>query len=164
VPLGHRPPGVVSRDGADWNGPACRSDGLTHHARVRLAADAIDDDRRHGQRRIETLEAEHRGGRAARLRVSVDDQDDGRAQPLRDLGRRAVLARTVDAVEAAHHTFDDRDVGIGRAARDGVQHRMATAHPAVEVVRGPAARDFVQPRVDEVGAHLERLHDEAAPA
>src|SRR5262249_36056764 len=85
------------------------------------------------------------------------------AQPFGDLSRRAGVAGRVDAVEAAHHALDDRNVGVAGPPRDGVEHRVASAHPAVEVVRRPAACDRVQPRIDEIGTDLERLHDATAP-
>ena len=162
--LRHRPPGVVAGNRADGNGATRRTDRLAHPARVRVAANAVDDHRGDVQRGIEALEAEHGGRGAARLGGRVHDEDDRRPQPPGDLRRRAGVAAAVDAVEAAHHPLDDRDVGLRGAPRDGGQHGLAAAHPAVEVVGRAPRRDLVQPGIDEVGTDLERLHAEAAPA
>src|SRR5439155_559829 len=89
-------------------------------------------------------------------------QYDGSAQPLRDLRRRALLARAVDPVEAPHHALGHGQVRVLGLASDARLHRPVSAHPAVEVVRRAPSCERVEARIDEVGPHLERLHPEAA--
>jgi len=131
-------------------------------ASVIQAAHAVGDDADDAQRRIEALEAEGNRAGTAGQRAGVEDQHDRRRQPLGELRRRAVLRRGVDAVEAAHHALDEGDVGPRRNPRDDVEHALAAAHPAVEIVGRPAGHDGVQAGVDEVRPDLEGLHGEAA--
>ena len=131
---------------------------------MRLAADLVGDHRGQLHRWIELLEAQHDGGRAPRLRLRVEHQDDWRIQPLRHLGGRALLAQAVEPVEAPHHPFDEREVGVAGVAGHGSGRVVAPAHPAVEVVGSAARHDLVKPGIDEVGANLEGLDREPAPA
>ena len=162
IALRHRPARVLASDAAQGDGAARRADRLHHRACVCLATNAVEDGGGDIQGRIEAFEAQHRRRGAARLGGGVDDEDDRCAEPLGDLRGRSGVAAGVGAIEAAHDTLDDRDVGVRRVTRDGGHDGLATAHPTVEVVRGPAAGHRVQTRVDEVGPDLERLHDEPA--
>ena len=128
-----------------------------------VAADAVGDHGADPQLRIETLEAQHDGRGTPRLARRVDHEHHGRIEPLRDLGRRAVLARAVDAVEAAHHALDHDEVGVDAVAGDGCAHRIATAHPPVEIVGRTPRDQRMEAGIDEVGADLERLDREPAP-
>ena len=131
--------------------------------RVPVTADPVEDHGREAERGIEPLEAEDDRPRAPRQRPGVHHEHHRRAQPFRDLRGRAVLALSVEAVEAAHHALHQRQIGAGRLAGDRLADVVARAHPAVEVVRGPAAHDRVEARIDEVGADFERLRHQAAP-
>ena len=164
MPLGQAPPRVVARDGADRHRTARRADRVPDPACVRGAAHAVGDHRGDAQGRIEALEAQHGRRRAARLRARVHDQHHGGAEPLRDLRRRARVARTVEPVEAAHDALDDRDVDVGRVPGDRREHGVAAAHPPVEVVRRAPRRHRVQAGIDEIGTDLEWLHGESAAA
>ena len=155
---------LLVEDGAERLGPAGRPDRLEHEAAVALAAGAVHDHAGDAQRGIEGLEAAHHRGGAPRLGPGVEDQHDGRAEPLRDLRRRPLVTRGLEAVEAAHDALDDDDVGARRVSRDALEDALAAAHPAVEVVRRAPAGARVEARVDEVGADLERLDREAAAA
>src|SRR5439155_26989475 len=154
----------VAGDGAEWRRAARVGDRVEHRAAVGLAAHAVGADAGEIQRWVQALEAANHGRGAAGRRPGVHDQQDGRAQPLRDLRRRARVAPAVDAVEAPHHALDHREVGATRVARDTGQHRLTSAHPAVEVVRRAPRGERVEARIDEVGPRLERLDPEAAPS
>jgi len=71
-------------------------------------------------------------------------------------------AGRVEPVEATHHSFDEREIDIGGVPRDGGEHMVASAHPAIEVVRATPGGDRVEPWIDEVRADLESLHGEAS--
>ena len=75
----------------------------------------------------------------------------GRGTGVDDEGRRRKVAVVRRALEVNRPD-----------ARDHVQHALAPAHPAVQVVRGAAGDDRVQAGIDEVGADLEGLHGEPA--
>jgi hypothetical protein len=155
--------GIVA-DGAERLGPARTADGLGDEARVRGAAHPVGDDAGHAQIAIERLEAEHDRARAAGQGRGVEHEQHRRVEPPGDLGRGAIRADTVHAVEAAHHALDHDDVGVPRSLRDRVEHALAPAHPAVEVVRRPAGHSRVQTGIDEVGPDLEGLHGEPTAA
>src|SRR5213078_2830978 len=155
---------LVAGDRAERRRAARGGDRVQHHAAVALASHAVDDDAGQAQFGIEALEApNHRRGAPGR-RPRVHHQHHGCVEPLRDLRRRALLARAVDAVEAPHHAFDHGEVGAARVTRDAREDGLAPAHPAVEVVRGVPGGERVEARIDEVRSHLERLDPEATPS
>ena len=152
----------VARQRAETHGTTARRNGVEDPAAVGDAADVVRDHRGEIERGVELLEADCDGGDAARGRARVHHEQDGRREPLRDLRRRAVLAHAVDAVEAAHHPFDDDDVGIRPVLRHRRAHGVTAAHPAVERVGRTSGDERVERGVDEVGADLEPLHREPA--
>ena len=131
---------------------------------VRAALRLVEDDAGDGELLVEGEGAlEHRRGGSRRVRGAVEDEQDGRAEGLGDVRGAAALV-PVGAVEQRLPALDDGDVGGVRDARDARQVVLAREHPTVEGVRRAARRRLVQERVEGVGAHLERLHAEAALA
>ena len=110
MPLGQRER-LLAAQGAQHAGPARGLHRVGQPLRVQVAADPVEDHARHVQVGVEALEAQHGGRGAPRLRARVHDQHDRRAQPLGYLRGGTVLARAVDAVEAAHDALDQAEVG-----------------------------------------------------
>src|SRR5262249_14486435 len=84
-------------------------------------------------------------------------------EPLRHFGGRTLFARSAAAIEQAHDTLDDREVGIRSRAREHVQIRLARQHPAVQIAAEVATRRLVKTGIDEIGAHLKGLHTQSTP-
>ena len=144
--------------------PAARGHRLAEPPPVRVPGHPVEDHPREVELRIEGFEAQHHRARAPRHRPGVGDQDHRRAEPLRDLGGRALVALGPPPVEAAHHTLDEREIGVRRVLRHGGAHVIARAHPAVEAVGRAPGHERVEAGIDEVGADLEGLHRETATA
>ena len=144
--------------------PAARRHRLAEPSPVRVPGHPVEDHPREVELRIEGFEAQHHRARAPRHRPGVGDQDHRRAEPLRDLGRRALVALGPPPVEAAHHTLDEREIGVRRVLRHGGAHVIARAHPAVQAVGRTPRHEGVEAGIDEVGADLEGLHLETAAA
>ena len=107
---------------------------------------------------IERAQPDADRGDGARHAAGVDDGDDRRAEPLGDLGRRALFTVGRGAVVQPHDALDERDIGaraLPRHARERRQHRLAPHHPAVEVVAGAPDGARVIRRIEVVGPALE---------
>src|SRR5207245_7173571 len=63
-------------------------------------------------------------------------------------------ASTVDAVEQAHHAFDDGDLSAGGAVPEQRRDQVVAAQERVQVPRRPARGQRVVAGVDVVGADL----------
>ena len=163
VAFGQRHLPVVGEGADDWR-PAPSRDGVPDPAGVRSAPDAVRDHRGKIHLRVERLESEHNGRRAAGLSLGIDDEDDGSVQPLRYLGRRSLVTDGVKSIEAAHHSLDDGQIDVGGLPGNGREHMIAPAHPPIEVVGASAGDHLVEPRVDEVRADLKTLDGEPAAA
>ena len=132
------------------------------HIEMPAAADAIADDAGDIQRAIEVRIAGRHRGDTARHPRCVGHQQHRRAQPLRDFGRRALVAGWRGRVEQTHHPFDDREVETSRGARERREHRIASHHPSVEIVRGHTGRAPMISRVEVVRAAFESRDPEPA--
>src|ERR1017187_6595887 len=131
---------------------------------MRARTDAVADDAGHRNGGIEARETRgHRGDRTRDAR-GVNDENNRRPEPLRNLGARALVAVWRRRIEQTHHPFDHRDVGARGRARKSRDHRIAIHHPAVEVMRANAGGAFVIGGIEIVRAALERRDLEPARA
>jgi hypothetical protein len=152
VALGERE-GRLDRQAAEHRRLA--GGGLAQQIEVRAAADPVADDARELERRVERGEAPRQRGDAARHPGGVADQHGRRGEPPGDLGGRALIAGRRHAIVEAHHALDQRDVGAARRAGERRGDRLATHHPAVEVVARGTGGARVVGRVQVVRAALE---------
>jgi hypothetical protein len=134
---------------------------LAQQIEMPRAADAVAQHAGDSQLAIEVGKAVYECGDAARHAAGVAHEHDGSTQPLGDLRAGARFARWGGAVEEAHHAFDQCDIGTGRGALEAREHRIATHHPAIEVVTRLAGRERVVRRIEVVGSALEHGHAQA---
>ncbi len=74
------------------------------------------------------------------------------------------LVRHAVAVVQSAHPLDDGHVGVHDTVCERTPYPLLAQHPRVDVAAGPAAGVRQVRAVDEVGSHLERLHQAAAGA
>mmetsp|Transcript_8788 Transcript_8788/g.39994 ORF Transcript_8788/g.39994 Transcript_8788/m.39994 type:complete len:502 (+) Transcript_8788:4644-6149(+) len=161
----HPESGVVSAQRAeDGRADAGVLDGVADELLVRGVLGLVQDDARDREFVVEGEVAfEERSGGSRGEPVAVEDEDDGRAEPLGELSGAALLIAEGSVVEPVA-ALDDGDVRVPREPlRDG-QVVLLREHPPVEVVAGLAGGGLVQERVQEVGSHLEALDAQAALA
>ena len=166
--LGRAADRAVDRDPGDGQGVA-------EQPFVPVRRDPVEDHPGHRRARIEPGEAGRDGGHRASHRGGVDDQDDGRAQQPRDVGRgaEAGISRAwagagagsrVRAVEQAHHAFDDGDVRAPGRVEEQRDDPVRTAQERVQVPgRAPGGQRVVA-GIDVVRAGLVAGDGEAGRA
>ena len=96
------------------------------------------------------------------MRLGIDDQNDGKSQPLRHLGRtaRSELPSKPSNSPITPSTID-RSFPPDRATEQPLIG-VPAEHPAIEIVRRNAGSNFVKPGIDKIGADLERLYGDSA--
>ena len=161
MPLRERHGRLMGQPSEDTR-PADARHGLSKPLEVAGAAHAVEYHALDTELWIEALEAQDDRAGAPHEGARVHHQHHGRPQPLRDLRGRSLVAAAVAPVEAAHHAFDQCQIGVGGVPPDRVQHGVAPTHPAVEIDGRSMAGQPVEGGVDEVGPYLERLHGETA--
>jgi hypothetical protein len=140
------------------------ADSSGFHARARQrfvprARDAVEHDA--GERDILAQRGKAKRCRRRRLRLSghIKHQHHGPAGEGGDVGAGAgsCLADCSDAIEQAHRTFGQHQIGAVRRLHQGSKLR-GPHRPAIEVQRSAPGRGGMEGRIDVIRPALERLH------
>src|SRR5690349_4449210 len=89
--------------------------------------------------------------------ASVNYQQHGSTQLLRQFGRAADLVHRRATVKQPHHPFDNGDIRIGCGESEDRVITLRPEHPPVEIPRRAACGCSVMTRIDKVWPNLERL-------
>ncbi len=101
-----------TRHVAEHRQVAVALNGVFQQLEVAIAVDAVDDNARDIQARVEVLEAHHRGGNGGRDRFAVHQQDDRAAQLFRHRRAAAIVGVGTVTIVEAHHAFNDGNIGL----------------------------------------------------
>lgn len=114
----------------------------------------VQDDTGDPDGRIEACEAcDHRRVCARGMR-DVDDEDHRRCRQFGNVRGRGFAFSPETAIEQAHGSFDDGDVGAHRAVEQQRDDARFADHEGIEVSARPARGHGVVTRIDVVGADL----------
>ena len=153
VPLGDGQRRIVRQRPEGWQAGRV-ADGRGRRSRVRVAADAVQDHPCQPDARLHALAAEHHRGGGRAHAEHVQHEQDWRVERA-SYGRGARVLRAADAVEQAHHAFDDGDVRAAHAPLQHSQQGRFRQQPRVQVARGPPSGEGVQRGIDVVRPRLE---------
>ncbi len=154
--------GLFPRDRAEHGAPArCRR--VPQPRRVAGPAHPVAHDSGHPDVWIKRLEPQDCGGRRTNCGRGIHDKEDWQLEPPGDLGAAASIASPVQAVEEAHHPFDQCHVGAGGMAGEDRLDLLLREKPAVQVVGRASRHDCMQAGINEVRPDLEAL-DAKPPA
>jgi len=162
MPLGDGRRRLPREDAQEGHAERCCGRGQVRA--VCRAADAVEDDARQPQRRVEVTKAPQHGRRAPRRTAGVDHEHDGQPEGLGERGAAPLLAVAPEAVEEPHHPLDDRDIAPACRAPEDAPVLLGRQHPRIQRARHHPAHRLVVPGIDEVGTHLEGLDSEPALA
>ena len=126
-----------------------------------IAVDAVDDNARDIQARVEVLEAHHRGGNGGRDRFAVHQQDDRAAQLFSHRRAAAIVGVGTVTIVEAHHAFNDGNIGLLHLFAEQRVERRRGEHKAVEIAGRDATQRGVPAGVEIVRADLVGLNAQA---
>ena len=125
------------------------------HVGVARAAHAIGQHTRPGQARAVVLQAKRQRTKGARHGRRIHHRQHGHAEALGQVGGAGV------AIEQAHHTFYQDEVGFLRRRMQALGAVGLAGHPQVELVHGRTAGKLVPVRVEKIRPALEDAHLQA---